>query len=371
MVVSDARALSTSEGLENPYAIYHNWRQEDTVLRLEDGDQQGAWYVTSYDGCEAILKDAPIWKDVNRMGYHHEGLFGRTMLFQDPPHHTRLRGLVNRAFTPTMVKQLEPGITDIVDWLLDQIVAEESVDFMAALAMPLPVIVIAEILGIPSDREHFRVWSQSIIADPLLDRDTAEPSLDAMGSIAEYFNTLILKRRHSPSNDLPSALIAVEEDGERLSHAELLGMCVLLLIAGHETTTNLLGNGWHALLEHRASSSVCAPMQNSCRPPAVEEMLRYDSPVQMATYRMDFGGHRSQPGESVVAVLGAANRDGDQFLHPDQFDVARTPNRHLAFGRGIHFCLGAPVARLEGLVVFSRILQRFSGVMGGPASEAT
>lgn len=362
------RRLGTAEGLHDPYGLYHQMREHAPVFWAPyDQYEGGRWIVTRYDLVDAILKDSRVWKDSGRIGYTDGSLFGKSMLFQDPPHHTRLRGLVNRAFTPTMVSRLAPRVGEIVDFLLDDLAASGPVDFMTGFAMPLPVIVIAEILGVPpEDRHQFREWSRVLIAgtDVLTaNADTENASMEATMRLGSYFDGLIHERRQAPGDDLVSALAALEENGDRLSHEELLGMCVLLLVAGHETTMNLLGNGLHALLAHEGERQRLGA-DPSLIESAVEEMLRYDAPVQQGTYRyagepIEMAGVQMEPGNTVAVVLGAANRDPAQFPDPDRFDVGRSPNRHLSFGRGIHFCLGAPVARLEARVAWSRILERF------------
>lgn len=368
MVVDVVRKLGTAEGLDNPYPIYRVLREQAPVLWVPTGQPgEGWWLITRYDLVDSILKDARVWKDASRMGHEPESVVAHSMLFQDPPSHTRLRGLVNRAFTPRLIRRLEPRITEIVDELLDHIEEQAHVDFMPALAMPLPVIVIAEILGVPAeDRSRFREWSRLIIAasDPLAtDELEVQESVAATQQLGDYFDQLIHERTKIPGEDLLSDLIALEEAGDRLSHQELLGMCVLLLIAGHETTMNLLGNGFYALMRH-PDQLARLRQDPSLLDSAVEEMLRYDAPVQQATYRfagerVSLAGERLERGQTVVVALGAANRDPAQFPDPETFEVSRTPNRHLAFGRGIHFCLGAPVARMEARVAWSRLLARF------------
>lgn len=366
MTMELVRNLSQAEGLDNPYPIYRVLREQNPVLWVRTGPSggEGWWFITQYDLVDGILKDSRVWKDANRMGYNDASLFANTMLFQDPPNHTRLRSLVNRAFTPRLVSHLEPRIAEIVEGLLDRIEEQEDVDFMSAFAMPLPVIVIAEMLGIPvEDREQFREWSRLIIGT---DDQEVQDSFDATMQLGSYFDQLIRRRRKNPGEDLLSDLMALEEASDRLSHQELLGMCVLLLVAGHETTVNLLGNGLYALLQNPGQLGRLRQAPSLIES-AVEEMLRYDAPVQQGTYRFageptSIGGYRLDPGQTVVVALGAANRDPAQFPDPETFDVARSPNRHLAFGRGIHFCLGAPLARLEARVSWSRLLSRFGRV---------
>lgn len=373
MSVDLVRMLGQPSGLADPYSIYRALRDADPVLwvpfQAYDG---GQWFVTRYDLVDQVLRHPKVWKNTRRMNDADEDLFSRTMLFQDPPEHTRLRGLVNRAFTPGMVDRLGPRIDEIIADLLDAAADRGKINFIADFALPLPVIVIAEILGVPpNDRARFREWSRSLIVtgegggNEGGTRD-ASPYEGAMARFAEYFDGLIRTKRAHPGPDLLSTLVAMEDQGDRLSRDELLGMCILLLVAGHETTVNLLGNGLSALLTH-SSEMVRLRSDPSLIEPAVEEMLRFDPPVQVATYRfigeaMTLGGKTLLPGQSVAAVLAAANRDPSQFPDPDRFDVGRTPNRHLAFGRGIHYCLGAPLARLEARRAWRGLLARFSAV---------
>jgi cytochrome P450 len=357
-----AQKLFTPEGLENPYPIYRAFRESAPVVWVPFHQGEGGRFViTSYPYGDAVLKDARVFKDGSKLGWVDENPINRSMLFQDPPSHTRLRGLVNRAFTPAMVARLGPRIQEIVEELADDLAGLSSVDFMTALAQPLPVIVIAEILGVPSeDRPRFREWSRLTVGDG---DTTPEESTAAGVAMAQYFDHLIRDKRRNPSDDLISALLHLEDAGDRLSHEELLGMCVLLLVAGHETTINLLGNGLYAILRHREQWDRLHD-EPELVDTAVEEMLRYDAPVQEATFRfagerLELAGVAIESGTMVNVMLGAANRDPDQFPEPDRFDVGRTPNRHLSFGRGIHVCLGAPVARLEAQLAFTHLVNRF------------
>lgn len=355
-------------GVENPYPIYHALRERDPVCWAPyPGGNGGRWLVTGYDLGDRVLKDSRIWKDASRMGYEDPSLFGRSMLFLDPPDHTRLRGLVNRAFTPAMVARLGPRIGEIVEWLCDDMAERGRVDFIRDFALPLPVVVIAEILGVPvNDRNLFREWSRTLIAGTDVAASVSgegDFAGDAIGQLAGYFDQLIRMKRDRSGEDLLSALIALEDGGDRLSHQELLAMCVLLLVAGHETTVNLLGNGLFALMEHPDQLEHLRQHPDGIES-AVEEMLRFDAPVQETTFRfvgepLNLGGHPLEAGQSVVVLIGAANRDPAQFPDPDRFDVTRSPNRHLAFGRGIHVCLGAPVARLEAGLAWSLLIPRF------------
>src|SRR5262249_25184907 len=289
----------------------------------------------------------------------------RSVLVSDPPAHPRLRTLVQKAFTPRIVEQLRPRIHAIVDDLLDHAFARgPEFDLIADLAYPLPVIVIAELLGVPAeDRATFHGWSATLAAslDPLVSSDLMDRAWVSRDALHAYLRGIIAERRREPRSDLISALVAVEERGDTLREPELAVMCTLLLIAGHETTVNLIGNGTLALLKHPDQLSRLreAPTLISS---AVEELLRFDSPVQMTgrlvTEDVQLGGKAIGAGEFVLPLLGAANHDPSQFSEPHQLDITRNPNPHVAFGRGIHFCLGAPLARVEGQIAIGSLVRR-------------
>jgi cytochrome P450 len=292
---------------------------------------------------------------------------GISMLDRDPPDHTRLRGLVSKAFTPRVVERLRPHIQQIVDGLLDRVESAGSMDLIESFAYPLPVIVICQMLGVPvEDRERFKQWGldiarglDSILLPP--DSEVLLRSAASRRALSDYFRELIAKRRASSREDLLSALIAAEEAGDKLSEEELLATCILLLVAGHETTVNLIGNGTLALLRHPDQ------LQRLREHPelissAVEELLRYDGPVQrtarIPSEDVTIGGQTIAKGEMVMPFIGAADRDPAQFPDPDRLDIARADNRHIAFGWGIHFCLGAPLARVEGQLAILTLVQR-------------
>jgi len=349
---------------DNPYPLYQRLLAQAPV---QWNDVLEAWTLARYADVVGVLTDARFSARRFRSGVDsEEANIARSMLVSDPPDHTRLRALVQKAFTPRMVEQLRPRIIAIVGELLDRI-AEQSgtVDLIGELAYPLPVVVIAELLGVPAeDRVKFREWSAVVAAslDPLVPEAVVNRLQDARAALYTYLREIITLRRREPRADLISALVAVEEQGDVLTEPELVIMCMLLLIAGHETTVNLIGNGVLALLRHPeefARLKADPSLINS----GVEELLRFDSPVQLtariATQSIEIDGHAIAQGARVVTLLGAANHDPAQFADPETLDLGRAPNNHLAFGRGIHFCLGAPLARLEGQIAIGALVRRF------------
>ena len=359
----------------NPYPMYISLRAEDPVQWSE---LMESWILTRYDDIVAVLADSRFSADrrqaQNRYAQQAQkiaeefGAFGRTqtMLTSDPPLHTRLRKLVSKAFTPRMVEGLLPRIQEIVDDRLDAVQEAGRMDIIQDLAYPLPVIVIAEMLGIPpQDRDQFKLWSDEIILTlngPLTSPDMLERARKSAHELTEYFRGVIEERRKEPGSDLISGLIAAEEQGQILSEDEMLTTAMLLLVAGNETTTNLIGNGMLALLRNPDQLRKLRD-DPSLIQTAIEELLRYDGPVQatgrVATEDMEIDGHPVQKGQVAFCVLGAANRDPAKFENPDQLDVTRHPNEHVAFGDGIHFCLGAPLARAEGQIALRTLLRRF------------
>ena len=362
----------------DPYPLYHRLRSDDPV-RWDA--PLNAWVVTRYADIQSALGDARL--SAERINLATEWLpeamretlgpvfraLSRQMLFLDPPDHTRLRGLVNKAFTPRVVQGMRPRIQAIVDDLLDAVQEAGRMDVIQDVAYPLPAIVIAEMLGVPpEDRDQFRIWSDdfgALIGRSDLTLDGATRALRGVAEFMDYFRDIVARRRASPRDDLMQALIAAEDRGDALTEEELLANCVLLLAAGHGTTTHLIGNGLLALLRNPDQLRKLRDDPSSIAA-AVTELLRYDSPVQatgrVAAQELPIGARRVGVGEGVILVLGAANRDPEQFADPDRLDIGRRENRPIAFGHGIHFCLGAPLARIEAQIAFATLLRRLPGL---------
>ena len=370
------------EFLADPYPIYAVLRATQPVLRMPlPGTDAGGCVLTRHEDVQCVLRDQRFSVDRRRSEFVRknrgalppalaQALLGeqgglRSMLIIDPPDHTRVRALVNKAFTPRHVARLRGHIQAIADELLAAVEARGRMDVMADLATQLPAIVIAKLLGVPAeDRLRFKAWSNDLVsllgtADPAGAVERFERGLH---SLLSYLRDVITQQRREPRDDLISGMIAAQEERDALTDAELLATSNLLLVAGHETTTNLIGNGLLALLRHPEELARLRA-DPGLVPTAVEEMLRWDSPVQatvrVTTEAVEVGGQTIPEGALVIAMIGAANRDPAVFPDPERFDVARADNRHLSFGFGPHFCLGAPLARLEGEVVFRTLLERY------------
>lgn len=357
------------EFVANPYPMYQRLQADDPVHH----SPLGFWVLTRYADVIASLRDPRLIKEpiaafvAARFGMTVPPGLGLSMLDRDPPDHTRLRGLVSKAFTPKALERLRPDIHRIVDGLLDRVGEHGEMDLIDEFAYPLPVNVICDMLGVPvKDQERFRQWGLDIARglDAIMlppESEVAQRSVAGRRGLAEYFRELIAQRRASPREDMLSALIAAEEAGDKLNEDELLATCILLLVAGHETTVNLIGNGTLALLRHPGE------MRRLRDDPgligtAVEELLRFDGPVQrtarIPSEDIVIGGCTIPKGEMVMPFLGAADRDPAQFPDPQRLDLTRADNRHIAFGMGIHFCLGAPLARMEGQIAINMLLKR-------------
>lgn len=352
----------SQEFKRDPHTFYAHLRSTEPVFYVEG---LNAWILTNYEDALWLLKDPRFTKDSRKIaqeGTMSEGAMElasqmRNMLMVDPPDHTRLRSLVSKAFTPRMIEQMRPRIQQIADELLNAVQDQGEMDLIPAFAYPLPITVISEMLGIPAaERPRFRTWTQAIVN---MDR---EESKLALQEFFGYIRTLLDEKRAHPGNDLTSGLVQAEENGDQLDETELVSMIFLLIVAGHETTVNLLGNGTLALLQHPEQ------LRQLQRDPslitgAVEELLRFTTPVSLsderwATEDIELHGKLIRKGQQVLAALISANADPQRFHAGDELDILRRENQHLAFGKGIHFCLGAPLARLEGQIAFNTLLRR-------------
>jgi cytochrome P450 len=364
----------------DPYPFYRRLQAKHRVFRGRL--LGGTCFLPRYDDVVAVLGDARFsvdrpQADVFRRLQPFRGLspeftqaIMNTLLMTDPPAHTRMRRLVNKAFTPRVVEGLRGRVQALVDELLDAAAARRHMELVHDLAYPLPVTVIAELLGIPvADRARFKEWSDqlAVLLDPLQATEGLRPTERAFEEIAAYMCPIFAERRRSPRDDLISALVAVEDQGQTLNEIELLSLTMLILGAGHETTTNLIANAVLALLRNRGERRRLQD-DPSLIGSAVEEFLRYDSPVQMtdrvATVDCEIAGQPIRRGTIVGLLLGAANRDPARFADPDRLDVGRQDNHHVSFGHGAHFCLGAALARVEAQIVIATLLRRFPGFDG-------
>lgn len=371
------RFLVSPAFYDDPYPTYRFLRDEDPV---HWSDTVGGWLLTRYDDVLSTIRDPGAFSSQGRMlpalAHLPPEARGRLRPFEqhflvglisaDPPDHKRLRTLVNTAFTPRVVERLRPRIQALVDELLDAVQGRGEMDLIRDFAYPLPATVIAELLGAPpEDRDRFKYWSEGILAFQGLGRvplEIFERSQHDVLEMRAFIGDLLERRRRAPSDDLLSRLAAAEAAGDRLSEAEMLTMCVTLLVGGHETTTHLIGSGLLTLLRHPEQLRRLRE-EPGLMPTAVEEMLRYESPVQRNPRRVvedvELGDKLLRRGDFVLQILGAANRDPAHFAEPERFDIAREPNRHVAFGYGIHFCVGAPLARLEAQLAIDTVLRRF------------
>ena len=368
---SNSALLFTREGRQNPLSIYSKLRSDEPLTKIvEPMRSLPLWLFTRYDDCTAILKDPRFGKDRNKLtaeeqkrtGYMDElAMLGRHLLGVDPPDHTRLRGLVAKGFTSARIEGLRPRIKEIAEELIDRVQAQGQMEVVADYAYYLPVTVIAELLGVPvEDHPRFRGWTTTLMTPPA--DGNMDPIRAAGFEFFQYLMGLVESRRVAPKDDFIGALVLAEEDGQKLDTQELISMLFLLLIAGHETTVNLIANGTLALLDNPAELEKLR-QDPSLLDSAIEEMLRYCGPVETSTIRfaledMSFYGKDIQRGDLVIVSLLSASHDQERFTEPNRFDISLKPNRHLAFGYGIHFCLGAPLARLEATIAFEVLLRR-------------
>jgi cytochrome P450 len=362
------------------YETFAQMRADDPVFCQPGVDGETMlWFVTRYDDVVKVLlddgrfvRDPALVFSLDELASFYEGppeavdFINSHMLNKDGNDHRRLRRLVTKAFTPRMVEQLRPRIQEIADGLLDEVEVRGAMDLVDEFAFPLPITVIAELLGIPAaDRDRFRLWSNAIMT-PALTPEQVARSGQLMSEFVAYLRNLFDRRRATPGADLISALLRVDEGGDRLSEQELSSMVALLIIAGHETTVTLIGNAVLVLLqhpEHRAQLE----REPTLIGPALEELLRYEGPVERALNRwaaedVELGGQTIRRGEGVIVILGSADRDPARFGNPDVLDFEREDNKHVAFGRGSHYCLGAPLARLEAEIALTTLFRRLPGL---------
>ncbi len=367
--------VTTSAFKINPYPIFAQLRHQDPIHQINLPGGHPAWLITRYEDADAILRDERFVKNPHNVFTPEEfaadpmalpreitGFVNQHMLNMDPPDHARLRSLVNLSFTPRMIEQWRGRIQEITDELIDAVEHKGEMDLIDQFAFPLPVIVISEMLGVPSsEREKFRVWSNAL-TETAGNPEAFRQTQGELMAFYLYLSQLIESKRQAPTNDLLSKLIQTEEQGDKLSQSELLSMVFLLIVAGHETTVNLIGNGVLALLEHPDQMQLLKDEPGLIKT-AVEEFLRYRGPIMIATQRwaredLEFGGKHMAHGDHVLVALAANNRDDEEFANPDKLDITRQENRHLAFGKGIHYCLGAPLARLEGQIAIGTLVRR-------------
>ncbi|MBT3072833.1 MULTISPECIES: cytochrome P450 [Streptomyces] len=369
MAMLDLRELP--DFTANPYPYYAKLRAEGPVHTVRTEQMERIWLIVGYEEARAALADQRFGKDWRATGRWADEVnpISSNMLELDAPHHTRLRRLVAREFTPRRIEALRPRVTEITTELLDAMVPAGSADLVDALAFPLPMTVICELLGVPDiDRDAFRALSSAIVTPTAAQREAADP----VGAMSDYLIQLIEEKRSSPGDDLMSALIRTrDEGGDGLSGEELVGMAFVLLVAGHETTVNLISNGVRALLDHPDQLALLRA-DPGLLDGAVEEMLRYDGPVETATFRftreeITVGSTVIPYDEPVLVALASGGRDPEKFTDPDTFDIRRAPQGHLAFGHGVHYCLGAPLARMEARIAIGALLERCPELARDPA----
>ncbi|HEV7967649.1 MAG TPA: cytochrome P450 [Candidatus Acidoferrales bacterium] len=383
------KVVFSDEILQDPYPTYARLHEQGPLHYLEVGSKFAVWSIISHAECSSIAKDPRLSAKraqqmllplpISRQAEFSElaRMLSLWMIFMDPPEHTRLRKLLNKGFSPAAVEGLRPQVEAIVDRMLKPLQHGSEVDLMREFANPIPVRIILEMLGIPQDlNETFVEWSRAIAVfrgSPDRTVEHARAAQDALIGLTDFFRKAVADRRRNKGNDLISLLIDIEEEGEVLTEEELYAQCIALLFAGHETTRNLIGNGMYTLLKHPQETAELRENPEMIRT-TVEEILRYESPVQLTARvlkeEIEVCGQRIPKGWTILCMLGAANRDPKQFKQPNEVNLKRLNNQHLAFSAGPHFCIGSQLARLEGQIAILNLVQRFPEMkLAGPRPE--
>ncbi len=369
--------LYSQDFYKHSHQVFAEMRKNDPIIRQAGlTEDMQIWFITRFNDVEQVLLNDQIFARDPYLAYSKEAveefnnfdpavdaMINNHMLNKEGADHRRLRSIVSKAFTPRVIQNLRPRIQEIAGELIDAVQERGEMELVSEYAYPLPITVIAEMLGIPrEDRMKFRTWSNAVIT-PAVTEEELQERLPLMQEFAFYMQSLVALRRQQPQDDLLSGLIQAEEQGDRLSASELFSMLFLLIVAGHETTVTFIGNAVLALLQnpHELEKLKQDP---SLMPTAVEELLRYDSPVErtltrFVTQNVDLAGYHMKRGDMLIAIPGSANRDEARFEQPDRLNLQRQSNTHMAFGKGVHYCLGAPLARLEGEIALSSLFQRF------------
>ena len=389
MIAPEKKTVFSDEVRQDPYPTYARLHEEGPLHYLDVDGKWAVWSIFSHAECSSIAKDTRLSAKrakqmllslpISRQSEFSElaRMLSLWLIFMDPPEHTRLRKLLNKGFSAAAVEGLRPQVEAIVDQMLKPLQYGSEVELMREIANPLPVRIILEMLGIPQElRDTFVNWSRAIAVfrgNPNRTVEEARAAQDALVELTEFFRKTVAERRRNKGSDLISLLIDIEEEGEVLTEEELYAQCIALLFAGHETTRNLIGNGMYTLLKNPQQTAELREKPELIRS-AVEELLRYESPVQFTARvlkeDMEVCGQPIRKGWTVLCMLGAANRDPKQFKEPDLLDLKRLNNQHLAFSAGLHFCIGAQLARLEGQIALLKMAQRFPEMkLTGPRPE--
>jgi cytochrome P450 len=389
VIAPGKKAIFTDEILQDPYPTYAHMHEEGPLHYVDVGGKWAVWSIFSHAECSSIAKDPRLSAKrakqmllplpLSRQAEFSElaRMLGLWLIFMDPPEHTRLRKLLNKGFSAAAVEGLRPQVEAIVDGMLKPLQHGSEVELMREFANPMPVRIISELLGVPQElHDTFVNWSRAIAVfrgNPNRTVEQARAAQDALIELTEFFRKTVSERRRNKGSDLISLLIDIEEEGEVLTEEELYAQCIALLFAGHETTRNLIGNGMCTLLQHPQETTELRERPEMIRS-AVEELLRYESPVQFTARVLkediEVCGQQIRKGWTVLCMLGAANRDPKQFKEPHRLDLKRLNNQHLAFSAGLHFCIGAQLARLEGQIALLNLVQRFPKMrLTGPRPE--